>query len=669
MNSIFYVKLAFTNIRKNYRTYVPYLLSCIGTIAMFCIMHMLASSDSLERLAIGDMIGIFLNLGVGIIGFFAVLFLFYTNSFLVKKRKKEFGLYNILGMEKRHIAIVLFFETVYTAGISLAIGIGLAAALSKAIYLLLLRILRFDVQFGVSISWIPIRNTMILFGVIFALSYLNTLRQIHLAKPIDLLKGGNQGEKEPKAKWLVAVIGIVCTAWGYQIAVTVENPVAVITELFVAIILVMIGTYCLFTAGSIAVLKMLRKNKKYYYQAKHFTAVSGMIYRMKQNAAGLANICILSTGVLLCVSTTVSLYGGVEEMLMERYSREIEVNVYDVPREQVPKLKEMIAETAAQEQVEIREELSYQAAYLTMSEKDGKFEKVDTLGGWDRINDLTFAVVIPLEDYNQMANDQETLEKEEVLLYTMKGEKLDGEIQIGDERFLVKRVLEDLELEGFLGTVAEKVYVIIVPDYDTALGISKMYSSIRSDISDLEWYDAFDLRVEPERQIALKQRLFEKLSGINFKGDEEMLQCSVSAREENRKDFYAMYGSLLFLGIFLGILFLMATVLIIYYKQVSEGYEDRERFVIMQKVGMSHREVKRSIHSQILLVFFLPLVVAVIHSVFAFPILEKLLTFLGLTNVVIFRKILAVTALAFAFLYAWIYSLTARTYYKIVSQK
>ena len=379
MNSIFYMKLAFTNIKKNGKTYIPYLLSCIGTIAMFYLMSSLTENESISELPIGGSVKVFLGLGVGIIGFFAVLFLFYTNSFLVKRRKKEFGLFNILGMEKRHISKVLFFETVYTAAASLILGIGIGIAFGKAMYLLLLRILNFDVNMGFDIPIPSIKATVYLFLAIFLLSYLNTLRQIHLTKPIDLLKGGNQGEKEPKAKWITALIGLACLLGGYYMAVTVENPIAVVMELFGAIILVIIGTYCLFMAGSIVVLKILRKNKRYYYQPKHFTAVSGMIYRMKQNAAGLANICILSTGVLLSVSTTFSLYAGTEDMLFSRYPRE--VNVSGIATAQggntVEEIRKVVSETIKEENLEEKDEIFYQYATINLMETEYGMEKMD----------------------------------------------------------------------------------------------------------------------------------------------------------------------------------------------------------------------------------------------------------------------------------------------------
>ena len=664
MNSIFYMKLAFTNIKKNGKTYIPYLLSCIGTIAMFYLMSSLTENESISELPIGGSVKVFLGLGVGIIGFFAVLFLFYTNSFLVKRRKKEFGLFNILGMEKRHISKVLFFETVYTAAASLILGIGIGIAFGKAMYLLLLRILNFDVNMGFDIPIPSIKATVYLFLAIFLLSYLNTLRQIHLTKPIDLLKGGNQGEKEPKAKWITALIGLACLLGGYYMAVTVENPIAVVMELFGAIILVIIGTYCLFMAGSIVVLKILRKNKRYYYQPKHFTAVSGMIYRMKQNAAGLANICILSTGVLLSVSTTFSLYAGTEDMLFSRYPRE--VNVSGIATAQggntVEEIRKVVSETIKEENLEEKDEIFYQYATINLMETEYGMEKMDEETGISQgLANMAIVSIFPLEDYNRITGENEVLQEDEVLFYTKKGTKFENTIPILDRTFRIKKTIDEMNLVGLNGmsgeweSMMDKVYAIVVPDDETAVWIMKQSGQ---NAENLSWYCGFNTETNEHTGLDL----FENMADSGLTG-------TVEIREEEKEVFYGLYGSLFFLGIFLGVMFLMATVLIIYYKQISEGYEDRERFVIMQKVGMSQREVKKSIHTQILMVFFLPLVMAVIHMTAAFPILQKMLALLGLYNVQLFRNMLIFTVLIFVLLYAWIYSMTARTYYKIVSSR
>lgn len=638
---------------------MPYLLSCIGTIAMFYMLNAIAENGGLGDVFAGNMLQAFMRLGVGIIGFFAILFLFYTNSFLVKRRKKEFGLFNILGMEKRHIARVLLFETLYTIVLSLGLGIGCGIVLGKGMHLLLLRILKSTVQLGFTIPMIAIKTTVILFTVIFVLSYLNTLRQIHLTKPIDLLKGGNQGEKEPKAKWLMALVGLICLLIGYAMAATAKNPLEVIGKLFLAIILVIIGTYCLFIAGSIVVLKILRKNKKYYYKAKHFTTISGMIYRMKQNAAGLANICILSTGVLLSVSTTFSLYAGVEDAMRTRYPREIGVRSMGVSREKTEELDQIIEETIQEQSVEATNQISCQYMELTAMEKENGFLLGNEMESMGTIDDICVVVIVPLEEYNKNTNGSETLEKDEILFGKLRGtEYKKEEIQIGDTTFKIKRNLEDTQAEGEITALMSKSYLVVVPDYETAVSLRKKYEGADT----LRWYYGFDLEEDGEKKIEFEEILSKKL-------DKENLNGYTESRERNRKDVYALYGSIFFLGIFLGILFLMATVLIIYYKQVSEGYEDRERFIIMQKVGMSHKEVKRSIHSQILLVFFLPLVTAVIHIIAAYPILERLLAMLHLSNDSIFMMVLAITVLLFALLYGWIYAITARTYYKIVSQK
>ena len=327
MTKFFYARLAATNIRKNAQTYVPYILTGIGTVMMFYIICTLSQNSGFNDMPGGVTVAWFMLMGCVVVGLFAAIFLFYTNSFLIKRRKKEFGLYNILGMEKRHISRVMFYEALYVAFISLAAGLLAGMLLSKLFFLLILKIIRVDVSFQFELSMSAVWTTLKLFGAIFLLTFLNNLRQVRLVNPIELLKGGQVGEKEPKTKWVLALLGVLFLGSGYAMAISISNPVAIVLWFFVAVILVILGTYCLFTAGSIAVLKLLRRSKSYYYKPKHFIAVSGMMYRMKQNAAGLASICILSTVVLVLISTTISMYIGAEDMIARRYPREMTVVV------------------------------------------------------------------------------------------------------------------------------------------------------------------------------------------------------------------------------------------------------------------------------------------------------------------------------------------------------
>lgn len=320
MNSSIYGKLALTNLKNNRKTYIPYILTAVLTVMMYYIMDGLSRNST-----IGDQsLHLILVYARGVIIIFAIIFLFYTNSFLIKRRKKEIGVYNILGMGKRHIARMLIVETLVTAAASIGIGIISGTIFGKLMYLVLLKLLHYDIRMDFEVSADTLMYTLVFFLAIFIMTLVYNLFQIKISNPVELLHGGSQGEKEPKTKWLMTVFGVIALGTGYFIAITVDQPLAAIQAFFVAVVCVILGTYALFTAGSVALLKALRRNKKFYYQTKHFSAVAGMIYRMKQNAVGLANICILSTMVLVMISTTISLYVGMEDVLRTRYPREVE---------------------------------------------------------------------------------------------------------------------------------------------------------------------------------------------------------------------------------------------------------------------------------------------------------------------------------------------------------
>ncbi len=571
----FYPKLAVSNIRKNSRFYLPYLLTCVATVAMFYIMSFIASNPGLQDMQGAGTISAMMGFGTVVIGIFATIILFYTNSFLIKRRKKELGLYNILGMGKRHIAKVLFFETVYVTVISLAGGLLGGILFSKLVFMLLLRLVDFKVTLGFNISLQAIQMTLVLFCAIFLLILLFNLFQIKLSKPIELLYGGNHGEREPKTKWPLVVIGILTLGGGYFLALYIKSPIAAIGMFFIAVILVIIGTYCLFTAGSIAWLKMLRRNKKYYYQPRHFSAVSGMLYRMKQNAAGLASICILCTMVLVMVSTSVCMYIGVEDALNLIYPRNVQIYLYECQDQAYQQMSTIVKEEVAKSGLDAYDMVSFQY-----------YQEEDD---WNR----------SLFIGNKMA------------------EALTGEIP-GDNG-------QDYPPNAYLG--------FNLPGSDGAP--SQLLDAIRT-------------------------RLTTELAGQYDTYESE-------TRSLMAGNIYSAYGGFLFLGMFLGLLFLLATVLIIYYKQISEGYDDKQRFEIMKKVGMSRAETKATVRSQILTVFFLPLIVAVIHIAFAFKIITKLLAVLSLTDISLFISCTGVTILVFAIIYCLVYMFTAKVYYRIVS--
>ena len=656
---MFYPGLAASNIRKNARTYFPYVLTCIGTIAMFFIMESLRRSESLAQSFGGEQIGLILFYGSVVLGIFSLIFLFYTHSFLIKRRKKEFGLYNILGMEKKHISRMMFFETVDVALISLVLGVVVGMVLSRLVFLVLLKVLHFPVTLTYEFSPEALVVTLALFGSIFLLTLLNTLRQIHLSNPIELINGGKAGEKEPKTKWIMTIVGLLCLAVAYTISLTTASPLDAVFLFFIAVVLVIIGTYCLFTAGSIALLKLLRKNKKYYYKTNHFTAVSGMIYRMKQNAVGLANICVLCTAVLVLFSTTVSLYAGMEDLLRNRFPRNIIVDLDNISQEQADELDRIVEDTCAQYGVQPRSVLKNRSMVLTALQDGGSFTVKPGEYAYSASN-YGNVFCVPLADYNEMTGKSVELAPDEVLLYTVHGSIPGDTITFGSKQYAIQQRIDDLVVATSQLAMVINTYYVITPDVQTIRDIYLQYVP-GEEMPELDYYYGFDTDAGEETQIALSSALREAV-GTNYKG-------YVEGAAESRSSFYSLYGSLFFIGIFIGVLFVMATVLIIYYKQISEGYDDRERFAIMQKVGMSREEVKRSIHSQVLSVFFLPLLVAAVHVAFAFPIIAKLMALLNLTNTVVFVIGCVITFLIFALLYAVVYALTAKVYYRIVSEK
>ncbi|MBB6446905.1 FtsX-like permease family protein [Bacillus benzoevorans] len=658
MNNFFYTKLALTNINKHRKTYFPYILTCISTIAMFYMMHFISGNPGLKEMSGGDSLITILNLGNIVIGIFSVIFLFYTNSFLIKRRKKEFGLFNILGMEKKHIARIMIWETFFVTVISMSMGTVSGIVISKLMFLLLNNILHFEVPLNFIVSLTSIGFTWVLFLGIFILTLLNNLRHIHLAKPIELLRGGQVGEKEPKTKWILVLIGVAALASGYYIALVTESPLAALNKFFLAVLLVIIGTFALFTAGTIAMLKLLRKNKRLYYQTKYFISISGMIYRMKQNAVGLANICILSTMVLVMLSTTVSLYIGMEDLLENRYPKEIDISAKNISEEQAQAVEKMIQEEAGKYHIELKDPVSYRSASFPAKRQGNSFTTDSTT--MKSFPDISMIELIPLAEFNQLENLTTDLDDNEVLLYTFRGDPVHNTITIAGREFHIKEQLKDLTINGDASAMMTDGYFVVVKDEVT---IKALYPAEELDYlewKDLSFFYGFDAEGSAANEIALTKALSLKL-------DEASIDGHAEGKEESRESFYSIYGGLFFLGLFLGALFIMATVLIMYYKQISEGYDDKERFAIMQKVGLSKKEIKTSIKSQVLIVFFLPLVTAVIHIAFAFKVITKLLALLNLTNMNLFVLCTAATILIFAVFYALVYILTSREYYKIVS--
>lgn len=624
MNKI-YSRLAFTNIKNNKTLYMPYIISGMVMIAMFYVMMFLNNSKGLGKVPGADALASIMGLGCGTIAVFSYIFLFYTNSFIIKRRKKEVGIYNILGMEKRHIARVLIIETLTVALAAIVSGIIAGILFSKLMIMFLYRIINIKAQIDFAVSTGAVVNTILIFEVLYFLTLIYNLMQVKLANPIELLRGGNVGEKEPKSKWLIAIIGLGCLAGGYYIAITTKSPLQVLSLFFVAVLLVIVGTYLLFISGSIVILKALRKNKKFYYNKKHFAAVSGMIYRMKQNAGGLASICVLSTMVLVVVSTTVSMYAGMEGELKQRYPSDIsvyswykevpaDVNLDDALKEAAADSDKIIADSACN----VKDSKSYTYFSWTVFREGTEFKPVLSYD-----NDIKVAAA---------------------------------------EKTAVSK-------DSYMSSMYSGVYYVVVDSKATLAEIFNLNSSLGEDSVPTMLNNEIDYNLygSSEDKLAVAKALDKHFEENSVKSD--VSGFYEESRDANREQIYVLYGGLFFIGIFLGTMFLMVTVMIIFYKQISEGYDDKARYEIMEKVGMSNDEVKKSITSQVRMVFFLPIILAACHLAAAFPLLRRLLVMFNLTDVKLIVVCMVATLFVFMVIYYIVFKITSRAYYRIVGNQ
>ncbi len=676
MKKNFYWKLAWSGIRKNKQLYTPYILTCLGMVMMFYIMSFLTYSAVLQSMPGGTTMQGILSLGTWVIGIFALIFLFYTNSFLIRRRKKEFGLYNILGMGKWNLGRVLLWENLMIAVIALVGGLGAGILFSKLAELGMVNILQSEVSFSLSLRPRSIVLTLEVFAVIFALLFLNALRQIHLTNPIDLLRSENTGEKPPKANWLLALAGAVLLGGAYYLAVTIEDPVSAMVWFFVAVIMVILATYLLFIAGSVAICRLLQKNKNYYYKTNHFVSISSMVYRMKRNGAGLASICILCTMVLVMLSSTTCLYAGAEDTLRTRYPRNINLDVTTNELQMLDQTQGMrqAAQQAAQDQnQQMQNVLDYRVAAMATYLEDGRIVGEDGTQegiGMSAYANLWQVFVVSLEDYNRLMGQNETLAPGECLIYSTKAEYQWDTVTFGDgEPMTVKKVVSDFADNGVEVSQVTPFLYVFVSDFEGDLApLQALTDSDGNQLLEYHWFYGFDLDCDDETQMLIQDQLQVALNNLEIdQGETAYLHVLCEGAATERAGFYGLYGGLFFLGILLGVVFIFAAVLMMYYKQLSEGYEDQSRFEIMQKVGMTKREIRRSINSQVLTVFFLPLLLAGVHLAFAFPMIYKMLLLFGLNNQRLLILVTVGSYLIFALFYVVVYRVTSRAYYNIVS--
>lgn len=654
MRKALYMRLAGGNLKKNRQLYGPYLIACIVTVMMMCIMILLEGDRGLNTIEGGQSVAATLMFGCIVIAVFSLIILVYINSLLIKQRKKEFALYNVLGMEKRHISKVLFWESAYTAVISIGAGLIFGAVFSKLMQLILMKIIGGEISFSIDVSFSVLVFTAAIFAVFFLLVLLMNIRTIRIAQPVELLRGGSEGEREPKSKWVLAVLGVVFLAAGYVMSIMTKDVVSAITLFFIAVICVIIGTYLMFIAFSIVLLKGLKKNKRYYYQTKHFATVSGMIYRMKRNAAGLASICILSTMVIVTVSTTVCLYAGVGDIINNMYPYDVNMKYYPYSQQTSEKLEAAAEDTAKRQGREIKELYSFsKMSFAANRSGDKLIVDNDTITG---IGSVDVTIITP-EDYKRLTGEDAGLEKGEVLIYSEKESFGDKVELLGEEYRTIKT--DEFPKAVFL-SISTANCGIVADSRETAEAILHRYEDMTGQII-INGGMYINLDGTDDEKIAFSNALNSEAADFEYEF------YFLESRQLVEKDgSYSFYGAFFFLGMFLGLVFIFATVMIIYYKQVSEGYDDRKRFDIMQKVGMTEAEVKQTIRSQVLIVFFLPLAAAAMHVAFAFPMIRRILAAFSMTNVTLFAVCTAATFIGFAVIYLLVYLQTSKTYYSIV---
>lgn len=679
----FYPKLAARSMKSNRRFYLPYILTVIGTAAAFYIMAAIVSDPGSKELAAGTSNGpmyvsMFMTLGMFVLGLFSCIFLLYTNSFLMKRRQKELGLYSVLGMSKTNIAGIMVFEALYIALIGIGGGIAVGILLTKLVSLALFRLMRLPVPFGFSVQPIAIIIVVLFFAGLILLTLLANLAKVGRSCPVELLRGGNVGEKEPKANWFLTIVGVLFLGAGYAVAMLVDNPGMAVAVYFLAVFAVIIGTYCLFTSVSIAVLKALRRNKRYYYKAKHFISVSGMLYRMKRNAVGLANICILCTMVMVMVSGTLSLYLGSEEQVNTFCPADVvvETTYYASSTED-----HVYNEETGEETIEYH--TPYDAAAMDawfedyfaahkLTPSSAKAVEYYTFTAVDSEDHVSLVTAVTAETYAQLTGEAAPeLAPGEALAHVPSGYKFGDGLNFLDKdgntlsiQFVGEAQLSSAQVElntAILSQSEDDDIVLVVPDTAALLELVAGQEN-----GSYVWRGQYDFDASDEAVSAMVDDYWaaSREGGGVDAGYYDVLR--IDLRSETERDVYGLSGGFLFLGVFLGIVFLMATVLIIYYKQVSEGYEDNARFEIMRKVGLSEREARRAIRSQILTVFFMPILVAAIHIAFDFNLVVLLLCLFSLTNVKLTALCTLGTLLVFCAVYAVVYALTARSYYKIV---
>ena len=673
MTGFLSLRLAWQNLRRNHQTYGPFLLATsLLTFALYSF-NMMSYNPGLSNMETGEVLFTYLlNLGEVVVAIFTYIFLFYANSFLIKRRKTEFGLYGVLGMERRHIIRVMLCEMTLIFLLTMAVGLGLGTVLARLLFLILRALTKLEVPLENTFSTQAVVVTVILIAVLFVMLILYNAFQVRLAKPIDLLHAKQQGEKEPKARWLFTLIGLAAMISGYVLALRVNNPVTALLYFFVAVLLVILGTYLLFLTGSITLLKTMRAKKSFYYRPKHFVNISSMMFRMKQNAAGLASIAILCTMAMVTFGATGALYIGLGRSINELNPADVSITVSSA--EDLALVEQNLAKIDERFQLPIRDRHTYRAYGTALFWLDGAYVSPED----GDISDASFydhyyyVTLMSQDDFNELEGTSLSLNPGELALY---GDGYHETFELCGQTWNVQRV-DQLAFLPRGQMSAYNMMVLVTPDWDTLLSIAEMNPFYPWEVEkglDISYCLRYDYEATQAQRIQyedyIRMDVRGSLAGVHspsLGGDGKAYSLSLSLKATAALSQYAMYGTLLFVGVFLGLVFLMGTALIIYFKQISEGYQDRDRFTILQKVGMDQKMVRRCVRQQVLLVFFLPLAVALIHVCGSLNLISLMLSAFGLVDKLFISLCSIGSALIVALVYLAFYGQTAHSYYKLV---
>lgn len=675
MNAGFYFKIAKTNIKNNRKIYFPYILTSICMVMIMYVVSFLANDPMIaKKFAGGATLQGLLKLGVYIIMIFSALFLFYTNSFITKRRKREFGLMSVLGMGKKNISLVMLWENIIVDFTSIAVGLVLGLLLSKLAQGVLFNILgESAAPLDFSVNLTDMLMTVLVFIVIFAVIFFDSIRQITFTNTIDLLHSSNKGEKEPKANYIMAIIGVLFLGVGYALSQLVQQAYSAMSLFFIAVIFVIVGTYALFIAGSVALAKVLKKNKAYYYKPSHFVSVSGMTYRMKRNGAGLASICILSTMVLVMLSTTVCMFAGVEKTSQLRYPMDVTtmIGLSNSTEEECAVFEAEMHKKADNLGVKIEREVEYNTWNAYVEDKNtGVFRTGEASSEVNPVQ-LNFFSIDAYNDTN-LTGEKISLGDGEALILTYDCEYSFDTFEINDVKLSVKEVKPTNGNFTFLATLfSNSIPQILVFTNDSAAELYRQVKNVSEGekcyVNRYIGWDVSDCDDETLDQLCSDIRQI-WLDGNTAENTDWTLSTVYTDTYVNDFNYQvATYGGLFFLAIILGLVFISGTVLIMYYKQVTEGYEDAERYEIMKKVGMTEREIKKSINSQILTVFFAPLIAAGVHIAFAYNMIKLILRVMVAAAGSTFFYTTLICYAVFAVFYIAVYLITSKAYYRTIS--